>query len=194
MAKIKKISINTMDKIVKEMSNPVEVFEWQGIEVTVTKTLSLTQMLEFVNNVAESCFTADSGKYMPEVKDFVIKSNVLEMYANFNLPSNLDHRYEIIYNTDVFEAVLNKINETQFKEMLNAIEHKLDNMAQANIEQINRQMNEIYANLDNMQEQFANIFDGIDSSDMSKLVSALAGGKFDEEKIVDMYINKKDGE
>lgn len=194
MAKIKKISINTMDKIVKEMRNPVEVFEWQGIEVTVTKTLSLTQMLEFVNNVAESCFTADSGKYMPEVKDFVIKSNVLEMYANFNLPSNLDHRYEIIYNTDVFEAVLDKINETQFKEMLNAIEHKLDNMAQANIEQINRQMSEIYANLDNMQEQFANIFDGIDSSDMSKLVSALAGGKFDEEKIVDMYINKKDGE
>lgn len=194
MAKIKKVSINAMDKIIKETNNPVEVFEWQGIEVTVTNTLSLTKMLEFVNNVVESCFTADEGRYMPEVKDFVIKSNVLEMYANFNLPSNLDHRYEIIYNTDVFEAVLDRINSTQFKEMLNAIEHKLDNMAQANIEQINRQMGEIYANLDNMQEQFANIFDGIDSGDMSKLVSALAGGKFDEEKIVDMYINKKDGE
>ena len=152
-------------------------------------------MLEFVNNVAESCFVVDTGKYIPEVKDFVIKSNVLEMYANFNLPSNLDHRYEIIYNTDVFEEVLDKINTIQFKEMLNAIEHKLDNMAQANIEQINRQMSEIYATIDNMQEQFANIFDGIGSEEMSRLVSALAGGKFDEERIVDMYINKKkDGE
>lgn len=193
MSKIKRISVNSFEKIMKDnvMS---ETFDWHGIEVSVNKNLSLEEMLEFVDMVVKSCFTADENKYMPELKDFAIKTCVLEKYANFTMPRDVKKQYALIYNTDAFEKVLEHINMKQFDEIYTAISEKITNIAQANIEAVNRQMNELYNAFDNLQTQLSDLFSGVNNDDMLSVINAVSNGGIDEGKLVEAYMNTKKDE
>lgn len=187
MAKVKKISINAWEQVMKNTYTHAYAVDWNGVEVTIINTLSMKEMLAFVDNVVRSCFTQDTITYIPEVKDFAIKSNLVEMYTNVSLPSNLSTRYDLIYRTDLVEVILKNINIAQYSEMFSAIEDKIANIAQANIEATHRQMNELYAAFDNMQKQIAEMFAGIGADDMTKLMSAITNSALDERKLVEAY-------
>ena len=195
--KSKKISITTFDKIMRNTYTPVETVEWNGVVITIRKSLPLRDALTFVDTVAKSCFNSETSEYLPEIKVFAIKCCVLEMYANFALPSNVEHKYDLVYNTDAFDTVIEHINMRQLNEIVDAISEKVDNIARANIETINKQMNDIYRAFDGLQNQFTKMFAGITSEDMSGFVQAVSEGKLDEEKLVKAYMTQskeKDGE
>lgn len=193
MAKAKKISINTFDKIAREIYKPTETFEWRGIEVTVRRTLSLKDTLEFVNNVVKACFSSEDGSYIPEVKDFAIKTCILEKYSNFSLPTNIEHKYELIYFTDVIEAIYKYINFQQFNEIIASINTKISHLADANIEAVNKQINGLYSAFESLQKQIENIFGGISQDDLTKVINTLGSNSFNEENIVKAYLSNKDG-
>lgn len=188
--KTKKISITAFEKIMKETHIPTSTVEWNGVEITIKHTLSFKEALTFVDNVTKSCFTTEQNTYLPEIKEFAIRCCILEMYANFAMPSNIEHKYDLVYCTDAVTIVTAHINKIQLGELIDAINDKIDNLAQANIEAVNRQMNELYSAFDNLQEQISSIFTGIGSDDISKMVSAISGGQFDESKLVQAYIDQ----
>lgn len=189
----KKISITAFENIMKETYTPTKTVEWNGVEVTIKNTLSFKEVLAFVDSVTKSCFTADQGAYLPEIKEFAIKCCILEMYGNFAMPSNVERKYDLVYCTDAISVVLEHINRSQLKEIVDAISDKIDNLAQANIEAVHRQMNEFYASFSNLQEQLSGIFDGIGAGEISKIAGAISGGQFDEAKLVQAYIDQKNG-
>ena len=186
-----KISINTFDKILKTTYSNEEIIRWNDLDITINKTLSFKDVLSFVDSVSKSCFTDDNGTYLPEVKDFAIKCCILERYANFSLPQNIEHKYQLIYCTDAVDVVIKYINKTQLEEIISAINDKVDNIAQANIEAINRQMNELYSTFGNLEKQITEMFSGINKDDMTKLVGAISNSNLDEEKLVKAYIENK---
>lgn len=194
MARAKKISVNAFEKVMKETCEPTMTFDWNGIEVTVKRSLALKDVLEFVDSVVKSCFTQDTSVYMPEVKDFATKVCILEKYANFTMPRNVEAQYDLIYNTNAVETVLGYVNAQQFNEICVAIAKKVDNLAQANIEAVNKQMNELYNRFDALQSQLENLFSGVSGDDISAVASALANGTLDEEKLVKAYTANKHGE
>lgn len=190
MAKTKKISVNAFQKAMKETYNPTYTFDWNGIEVTVNKTLSLKDMLEFVDDVVKSCFTEETNRYLPEVKDFVIRVCILEKYANFTMPQNLENQYELVYCTDAVQQVMKYINPEQYNSIITSIENKINNIAQANIEAINQQMNKLFNSFDNLQDKLGGLFAGLNSDDITNLTKAIADGGLDNEKLVEVYMNK----
>ena len=190
MAKTKKISVNAFQKVMKETYSPTYTFDWNGIEVTVNKTLSLKDMLEFVDDVVKSCFTEETNRYLPEVKDFVIRVCILEKYANFTMPQNVENQYELVYCTDAVQQVMKYINPEQYNSIITSIENKINNIAQANIEAINQQMNELFNSFDNLQNKLGGLFAGLNSDDITNLTKAIADGGLDNEKLVELYMNK----
>ena len=190
MAKTKKISINALDKIMKENYTPTETFDWYGVEVAVKKTLSFKEVLEFVDSVTKSCFSSEDGAYIPEVKDFAVKTCILEKYANFTLPNNVEHKYELIYQTNAIEEVLHRVNGQQFNEIMCAVNDKINHLAQANIEAVNRQMTELYTAFDNLQKQLEGMFSGVNPEDFTKLLGAFGDGGIDEAKLVEAFKSK----
>lgn len=108
----KKISIASLDKVLKEQAVDIATEQWFGNEVKIKHTLSFSEALAFVDDVVSSCFHTTGG-YMPELQEFVVKSNILTRYANFNLPDNLEHRYSLLYNTDAVDVVIRHINQKQ---------------------------------------------------------------------------------
>lgn len=193
MATKKKISINAFENVMKERYIPVETINWHGLEITVTKTLSFKDMMEFADAVSKLCFTADTHAYIPEVKDFAIRKLVLEKYANFTMPQNISNQYALIYQTDAFEAVLDVINLKQYNELINGIDKKLDILAKANIEAINKQMSELYGTIENLTENLSSIFSGVESADMDNILKAFSNGGMTEEKIVQAYLEQSKG-
>lgn len=186
----KKISISAFENIMKDTYTATKTVDWNGVEITIQRTLSFKDFLTFVDSVVKNCFSIDNNAYMPEIKDFAIKCCVLEMYANFALPVNVERKYDLVYCTDAVQTVLAEINPEQYGVIMNAIDLKIENMAQANIEALNRQMSELYSAFENMQNQMSGVFEGVGSEEMLKLVGAISDGSFDESKLVQAYIDQ----
>lgn len=191
--KIQKISVNAMDEIMKRF-DAVETIEWNGLQVVIKKNLSLEEMMTFANSVVKSCFDQASGAYMPEVKDFAIRANVLDMYTNFTLPKDLNKQYDMVIRSGAVEMVLNYINYAQFNELVKAIDSKLQNTADANIQAFITKLDNVTTAFSDMQTEMEKMFSGVDTEDIGKLVGAIANGNNTEEGIVKSYLElvKKD--
>lgn len=190
MEKANRIDASTLIEIVKNISEQTAEFEWNDMNVVVNRVLPMKDMMEFVDYVTKTCFS-DDGEYLPEVKDFAIKSCLLEMYANFDLPTDLPTRYAVIYNSDIVDAVLNCIEGRQFGEIVNAIEQKIANLAQANVQMVYAQMNHINDEFENLQNNIAALFTGVSQDDLKKLVNAVSNGNIDEGKVVQAFVSQK---
>lgn len=188
--KIKRISINALDEILRGYET-TEIVQWNGLEVVVTKTLPLDEMMAFADSVVKSCFDQTSGAYMPEIKDFAIRSNVMERYANFTLPRNVMHQYDLVMRSGAFEMILDHVNVSQFNELMSAIEAKLQNAADANVQMSLRQFDDVVTSFEGLQEKLAELFTGVDPSDIYKLIGAISEHGISEEKVVQAYMAEK---
>lgn len=185
----KKISINSLDNIIKENFTNKASVEWHGLEVTIKHNLSFTEMLEFVNDVVMSCFQDDGG-FVPEVMDFAIKSNILSKYANFSLPDKLEHRYEIIYNSDAVDFVCQNINMQQLREITASIDRKISYMCNTNVMNIQKQMMELVSAFEDMQQKTTDMFSNFTPDDLVKIMGAIDDGGLSEEKVVRAYLEQ----
>lgn len=191
-AKKKRVSINALEKVMKGTYVPTETIKWHDIEVTITKTLPLKDVIGMVNDIVDSCFALEDGDFLPEIRDFAIKSAVLEKYANFTMPSNTSAQYDLIYRTDAFAAVYAHINIEQFNEICLAVDRKLQYKADANIEAINRQMQTLFDAFEEIEKNLSSLFTGMDNESMAKLVDAISNGQLDEEKLMKSYFDEKE--
>ena len=185
----KKVSIALFDKIAKEQFQNEATIEWHDAQLRVKYALSLTDMLAFVDDVVGSCFHDKLG-YMPEVKDFAIKTNILSRYANFSLPDNLEHRYQLVYMTDAVDAVCAAIDGTQLQEIVNSINSKIRFLCDSKATMIQERINDVLNTMEEMRDNTKSIFDGITQNDLKNLMGAITSNGLDEQKLVQAYIEQ----
>lgn len=179
-----RISVNTFEKIMREHFTPVVTVKWHEAEITVKRSLSLVEMMEFAQSVAESCFDETRG-FVPELADFVVRSNILEMYGNFRLPEDLKKRYELLYNTDAVETVTENVNRQQLQELVDAIGRKIRYLCDTRVNELSARFREVAQAMEAMSKSAGEVFEGITADDLKKLIGAVGeNGKIDEEKIV----------
>lgn len=186
----KKVSIALFDKIAKEHFKNEDTIQWHEAEVRVKRTLSLTEMLSFVDDVVGSCFHDKLG-YMPEVKDFAIKSNILTRYANFSMPDNLEHRYQMVYGTDAVDAVCEAIDTTQLQEIVNSINSKIHFLCDSKATLVQERINSVLETMEEMRDNTKDIFGGLSQEDLNNLVGAITESGLDEQKVVKAYFEQK---
>lgn len=192
----KKISISFMDKALKvQEENNTVVTQWCETDVTIKRTIGLADMIAFADNVADCCFMED-GSYHPELREFLFRCNVLTRYANFSLPENVEHKFELVYGTDAYDFVTQYVDERQLNMLDAAIYDKLNYLCDTNVAGLEKRMTEAVSAFEALQNKIADLFGGIDSDDMAKIASAMANGQFSEERLVKAYTEqmKKDAE
>lgn len=188
--KIKKLSITAFEQAVNEGYEEYAAIEWKGLNITIKHNLTLKDMLSFVDAVVKNCFNESNATYMPEIKDFATRSSIIEYYTNISLPSDVEKRYDLLYRSSVLDKIVRHINMQQFDAMIEAIEDKTAHIAQANIEAVTKQMNEIYASFENIQKQLETSFGSIDKNAIHGVINALSNG-MDESKIVQAVMAAK---
>ncbi len=185
----KKVSINAVDGIIGERFLNAVSEEWYGVEVNMRHSITFTEMMEFVDDVVKSCFQRN-GVYVPEVMDFAIKSNIISRYTNVSLPDNLEHRYEILYNSDLVDFVCKSINMSQLQEMVTAIKRKLSYMCETNTVAVQNRLNDLISAFEDMQKKTEDIFKDITPEDLNRLVGAIGDAGVSEDKVVEAYLRR----
>ena len=176
VTKAKRVSVNTLERIAKEYTNE-EIVEWNGVEVKIIRTLPLGGVLRFVDSVVRSCYFEDTGEYYPEIKEFAIRSNILDTYANFTMPSNAEKQYELVYCTGAVEMVLEYINTDQLHEITTAIDAKIAYYKDINTRGAQRKLDEMITQLELMHEKIAAISE-VTPEELRGIVDAI--GSVDE--------------
>lgn len=185
--KEKRISINALEKIAKEQFPESVTEQWFDIEVTIKRSLPLKEMLQFVQEVVDACFTTD-GTFVPEIMDFATKSGILTHYANFTLPDNLEKQYWLIYSTGAVDMVCQHINMVQLQEMIGGINRKIDHMCDTDIVATKAKLNDLYEAFIKMGAEMSDLFSGVNAEELQKMVDALGSTELSEEKVVSAYI------
>ncbi len=190
-----RISINKLEGMLNTLTASVPLPGDPNVEVKIKHNLSLNEMLQFVENVVSSCVDAESGKFYPEIMWFSIYSSVLTMYTNFNLPSNVEKQYELIYNTDAVELVMGYINRGQYEEIVDAIRGRIDHERKMMENALFGKMSDLVERMTTYAQQSDTLFGSVDSEDMSSLVRNLANiGKIDEDKLIHALIESRRNE
>lgn len=190
MAKTKKVSVNVFEKIVKENLNNTITEEWFGVPVTITRTISLKDMMSLVAEVADNCFLED-GRYVPEVMQALLDCGVVERYTNISLPSNLSARYELVTKSGVLDFILPKINSNQYNDIVVAVRDKVDYLCDANVAELHRAMDKMVDSMNKIQESTEIMFSSVSPEAVKAITEAVADEHALEERIVDEYLKKK---
>lgn len=191
VTKVKRISINALEKVISEnVGEPVVTREWNDLQIVIKHRLCLKEVMSFVDGIVKSCFD-DDGTYLPEILDFATRCSVLETYANLSLPRNVEDKYQLVYAFDGYDMILKEIDATQWNAMMVAINKKIEHLASANISAITSQFNDLYSSIGSLEERISEVFNGIDGDTMKNLVVAMADGKLDEDKLVQAYMKAK---
>lgn len=190
MAKAKKISVNCFEKVVKENHENVIVAEWNGLDISITHTISLQDMMSLVSEVANNCFLED-GRYTPEVMQVLLDCGVIERYTNISLPGNLVARYELVMKSGIMEFILPHINSNQYNDIVVAVRDKIDYACDTRAVEFERAMNQMVESMARLQESTKELFGNISADDIKAIVGAVDDERAIEERIVDEYIKKK---
>lgn len=197
MAKdIKRVSINKFEQALNTENIITETLvDTEDVTIQIKKTITLPEMMLFVQEVIEACIDGENGEYIPEAYDFAVRSAVLTRYANFAMPANLDKQYWLVYNTRAFQQVINHINEYQFNDIIRAIDRKikymLDVMSSAAVSKIH----EVIDKFNDIAETGEKVFGGASADEMANFVNGVAKLKdMKEEDIAKVILDSKAGE
>lgn len=188
----KKISVGAMDRAVKDEALYTE-HDFYGEVMIVKRKLDLNDMVTFVNVVADGVFTED-GEYMPEGGDFAERCALLELYANFRLPTNVEKRYALVYSdvmSDAVHTIMENIDEAQYEAIMNAVYAKRNYRIRTDIRTAEKKVDALIQTIDELGRQINDVFGGMSEDEMKGIFSSLAKG-VDEGKIMEAYIASKE--
>lgn len=188
-----KITVSEFEKAVRGAQTRFFDVEWNGLMLHIRHQITLEYMMRYVEYVVASCFDGQTGEYRPEIKDFAIRSGAIKFFTNIDLPEDVSRQYKLMYGTDIINVVMSYVDAGQMNSMLIAIDKKLEYAANANVEKITKQFEQITNAFEELSKNMENMFGNVSMEDVNKIASAIAGGAFDENKLVQAVAEAKFG-
>lgn len=179
-----KLTKEATKSIVDEMINEnVNIIEWNGYEVRIQSLVDLVTAIAIVSKVSDTCFN-DDGDFTPDMKDFITRVSIISLYTDIELPESAEEQYAFLYATDIYQAVVQCINQEQLSEIFDNIDKVIEYRIQANRDAMLSGVSSVYARVEHMVDEFEEVFKGTDSGDIASLVKAVSNMKIDEKAIV----------
>lgn len=182
-----KIGYDVIRAAKKDNEKESVVIKWNKIPITIKRTLSLDEAAAFVMSVVNACFDGTDG-YAAENEHPAVRSAVLALYTNIELPTDQFQQYDLIYTEDLYEMVLGKINLQQLNELVDAAERDIDYKINADINELRKKTEEFERNVEELTKEISEVFSGMSSDDVAETIKMLSSTKLDEEKLMNAYI------
>lgn len=125
-SKTKKLTFNMIAaEIQPEEPVMITVRGFEDQPIAVQKTLSFKQALSFIKNTTAMVVDAEMGEYMPEIFDFALKLNVIMSYADIPVPKDLEKAYKVVYESNLYDSVMDVINSEQYYILEDAVSDRV---------------------------------------------------------------------
>lgn len=121
MENIYKLNVEDSARIAKSMNLAPKIVQWRSKRIAVRPLLSLSEMMQVVNNVMDACIDRETGYFVPETLDFALRVNVVSMYACVELPEDISLQYTLLYATDLYDTIAANVNKGQLEAIKNAV-------------------------------------------------------------------------
>lgn len=180
-----KVLLSELMSEVEANYEPAEVFHWHGSDIEVKKFLSPEEAKAFVEKVVDSCFDED-GSYDPGFYNFILRICTLAIYTNIELDADLTAQYALVYETDIFDYVTRTAVDWQY--LVEDCERKIKYRAHSNVEVVENELK----TLESIFKQAGDVLSGISQEDIKAIISSVADGKVNEEKMVKAYIGLRE--
>lgn len=146
--KTKKITFNMIaSKLDTQEQVEVRVDGVDELSVMVSPTISLRESLIFVADIVESCISDEEG-YMPELFDFAMRIATLTHYANLPTPKDSAKAYRVVYETGIYDDVMDHVNADQYAALVCAAQEKIDAALQMQISAASAKVEELVSKMD----------------------------------------------
>lgn len=162
-----------------------------GSSVEVKRNISLPESVAFVSNVVELCFS-ETGEYMPELKDFGIRLNVIARFTNIELNDTTSNVYDVLYGNDLFETVLAEIDSGQLKSIVYGIDQRIKLVNDMNVISFNNNMDKLQKQVAEFLIMFEDLFSGVTKEDLSMIAKAIGNEDISVEKLVHNRLREKE--
>lgn len=188
----KKIGANRFQEIFERQNLPgtVTCRCWDGEdapEIAVKVRLSLQEAVDFVAEALSQCVDVEDGSYLPILKEFAIKRNILRYYASFKLPTDAHKQYRLIYGTDVCRRVLKLIDREQYGEIVAAIDSGIAFEQQKILSGERAQLAQFIRQMESMNAYFEQTFGDVNVQNLVKNLGEIQD--MDEEKLKEVLKN-----
>ena len=120
MGNVKQVTQKELQKIVKFSNDQYKTFPWHITSLTVIPFLDLNTYLSTINSIIADCRGPD-GNIMVELVPFSIRLHIINAYSFVDLPEDINEIYYIVYNSDLYETVINNVNCSQVDSIINSV-------------------------------------------------------------------------
>lgn len=98
-------------------------------EFSVRETLTLNEAISFTETALEICFLTNEDEgvsFFPELKEFAFKVAIIAYYTDLEMPESTEHLYDVIYNTELFNMVIEIVGADQFSELRSSFDYAVN--------------------------------------------------------------------
>lgn len=153
------------------------IVRYQGEDIEIKEFVTFEEMLEIVNNCVEGSFDID-GDYIPELTDFYVKKEIVDIYTNIDLGINPIDIYALLYQTDIFNVVLSGIDRSQFEEIKRSIDRKIVHMLRTNEKAHNKEFEDITLLFESIGKRFENTLNKVDFEGFADVINKITDENF----------------
>ena len=175
----KRISVDALNKYYKKQDSSVgevTIEIGDGIAIHVRENITANQFVTAVEAGVASCFADD--EYLPWLKDVAYIHAVLVAFTDIDFDeADMESEFFLMTATDVYDKVLDKVNENQLFIFENAFEEQL----QARVDKINstreKELNEALSMLKFVTQKYNEaslVFKEVMGSDLSEIISVFS--------------------
>lgn len=175
----KRISVDALNKYYKKQDSSVGEVTIEiggGIAIHVRENITANQFVTAVEAGVASCFADD--EYLPWLKDVAYMHAVLVAFTDIDFDeADMESEFFLMTATDVYDKVLDKVNENQLFIFENAFEEQL----QARVDKINstreKELNEALSMLKFVTQKYNEVslvFKEVMGSDLSEIISVFS--------------------
>lgn len=168
--------------------------KYESIPVEFNTSLTLHDILQISDDVVQGCFL-DDGTYIPEVRTFLLKRSLVNTLTNIELSEDASECYEFLMNSEIafwLDEKLYELHGSAIEELVEAIDRKLDYMADLGLAAMRDKMNQLIFTIDNFATESSKLFGDISTEDRDKLIASVSSlNTLDEEKLVKAFIKQE---
>ncbi len=199
MAKTKKLSFNNLaDEIKEQEVKTIKLDPDSKFEIHVKPTLAMADAMKFVNNVVAACIDLDTMDYTPEAYDLALRLATVTMYTDIEPPKNFEKAYKVLYETKLYDKVLDCINKEHYFVLIDAAYEHIEYLKNSFISVSAVKMGEVVDKMNKMMDDSADTLKEMNSDEfktalasMQDIISATNGDDTSNEDTAEIIPFKK---
>lgn len=199
MAKTKKLSFNNLADEIKEREvKTIKLDPDSKFEIHVKPTLAMADAMKFVNNVVAACIDLDTMDYTPEAYDLALRLATVTMYTDIEPPKNFEKAYKVLYETKLYDKVLDCINKEHYFVLIDAAYEHIEYLKNSFISVSAVKMGEVVDKMNKMMDDSADTLKEMNSDEfktalasMQDIISATNGDDTSNEDTAEIIPFKK---